>query len=112
MMIGIVNDTFTRWLNGTVRAGESGELGSLHCRTVKKWKQECELSLLDGATEQNSIGCIFGLKANYGYTEAPQQIQFIGQDQGKSIEQIVSEHTTGAQIEDSGFIDEPPTLEL
>ena len=111
MMIGISNDTFGAWKSGEYRKG-TGELGSSHNRTVKKWMQECELSLLDGATEQNSIGCIFGLKANYGYTEAPQQIQFIGQDQGKSIEQIVSEHSKALQIEDSSAIDEPPELEL
>src|SRR5574344_821679 len=69
LMVGIANDTFTRWSNGTFRAGEGGELGSPHSRTVKKWMQECELSLVDGAIEQNGIGCIFALKANYGYTE-------------------------------------------
>jgi hypothetical protein len=57
-------------------------------------------------------GGMFILKANYGYTEAPQQIQFIGQDQSKSIEQIVSEHSKATQIEDSSIIDEPPELEL
>lgn len=40
-----------------------------HAETVKKWLRECEAALYDGATEQNSIGCIFALKANYGYTE-------------------------------------------
>lgn len=112
LLTGISNDTFNAWKNGEYRRGNGSELGSPHSLSVKKWLQECELALLDGATEQNSIGCIFGLKANYGYTEAPQQIQFIGQDNGKSIEQIVAEHSRQAQIEDSSDIEEPPSLEL
>ena len=51
---------------------------SPHCQTAKKWKAECESSLGDGATERNSVGCIFALKANYGYTETPQRIEITG----------------------------------
>ena len=51
---------------------------SEHSRTVKKWLAECESSLVDGATERNSVGCIFALKANYGYTETPQRIEITG----------------------------------
>ena len=47
-------------------------------QTVKKWLKECESSLVDGATERNSVGCIFALKANYGYTETPQRIEITG----------------------------------
>lgn len=45
------------------------EPSTIYCETVKKWFTDCEAALYDGATEQNSIGCIFALKANYGYTE-------------------------------------------
>ena len=59
------------------RGGSDGA-GSAHSRTVKKWRKECESSLVDGATERNSVGCIFALKANYGYTETPQRIEITG----------------------------------
>lgn len=72
-----------------------------HCHNVLKWKvgvktgvkadgtdaiqqmemlfiPESESSLVDGATERNSVGCIFALKANYGYTETPQRIEITG----------------------------------
>lgn len=42
---------------------------SSHSDTVKKWLSECESSLLRGAAEGSRVGCIFALKANYGYTE-------------------------------------------
>lgn len=45
------------------------EISTSHSDTVKKWLEECENNLLRGATEQNKVGCIFVLKANYGYTE-------------------------------------------
>lgn len=78
LMVGIDNDTFQTWKNGEYRAG-MGNATSPHSATVKKWMRECESSLVDGATEQNSIGCIFALKANYGYREAAQQIEIVGQ---------------------------------
>ncbi len=42
---------------------------SLHRDTVRKWLTECESTLFDGAVENNSIGCIFALKANYNYRD-------------------------------------------
>lgn len=77
LMVGVSNDTFNAWKNGEYRAGEGGA-SSAHSLTVKKWLKECESSLVDGATERNSVGCIFALKANYGYTETPQRIEVIG----------------------------------
>lgn len=68
-MIGISNDTLTDWVNGKSRTVIDGKPNNIYMRTVKKWKKECENSLYSGATEQNSIGCIFALKANYGYKE-------------------------------------------
>lgn len=51
------------------------ELSTTHSDTVKKWLAECENALFRGAAEGNKVGCIFALKANYGYTEtAPVQI--------------------------------------
>ena len=77
LMVGVSNDTFNAWKNGEYRAGEGGA-SSAHSLTVKKWLKECESSLVDGATERNSVGCIFALKANYGYTETPQRIEITG----------------------------------
>ena len=77
LLVGISNDTFNAWKNGEYRAGEGGA-SSAHSLTVKKWLKECESSLVDGATERNSVGCIFALKANYGYTETPQRIEIAG----------------------------------
>lgn len=77
LLVGISNDTFNAWKNGEYRAGTDGA-SSLHSLTVKKWLKECESALVDGATERNSVGCIFALKANYGYTEAPQRIEVVG----------------------------------
>ena len=77
LLVGVSNDTFTTWEQGEYRGGGDGA-GSAHSRTVKKWRKECESSLVDGATERNSVGCIFALKANYGYTETPQRIEIAG----------------------------------
>ena len=77
LLVGIGNDVFNSWIRGEYRTGENGA-SSPHCQTAKKWKAECESSLVDGATERNSVGCIFALKANYGYTETPQRIEITG----------------------------------
>lgn len=87
LLVGISNDTFTTWRQGDFRA-EGGGTSSLHCRTVKKWQRECESSLVDGATEKNSIGCIFALKANYGYSETPQRVEIVN---GQAPEQIAAD---------------------
>lgn len=78
LMVGISADTFYTWQKGEYRAG-GGESTSSHSSTVKKWMKECESSLVDGATEGNSFGCIFALKANYGYIETAQRIELVGQ---------------------------------
>ena len=77
LMIGVDNTTIDSWRRGEYRAGDEGA-SSTRSQTVKKWLKECESSLLDGATERNSVGCIFALKANYGYTETPQRIEITG----------------------------------
>lgn len=77
LMIGVDNTTIDSWRRGEYRAGDEGA-SSVRSQTVKKWLKECESSLVDGATERNSVGCIFALKANYGYTETPQRIEITG----------------------------------
>lgn len=93
LMINISRETVTSWKNGSTRnyiyytvdgdrikdfpawrlnhQGEDyrQELSDAHSNTVKKWLAECENNLFRGAAEGNKVGCIFALKANYGYTE-------------------------------------------
>lgn len=93
MLIGISRDTIRTWIQGEYRAykyytvdGEEirdfaawrlnhrdaefvKKPSSAHSTTAKKWMAECENALLRGAAEGNKVGCIFMLKANYGYTE-------------------------------------------
>lgn len=96
LMIGVDNRTIDTWRRGEFRAGEDGA-SSAHSQTVKKWLAECESSLVDGATERNSIGCIFALKANYGYTETPQKIEVIGgQIPDQTAADIAARHRIGA----------------
>lgn len=95
LFTGIDNTTFTTWASGQYRSNGQGTQ-SIHSRTVRKWQKECESSLADGATEKNSIGCIFALKANYGWTEQPQRIEIVGNNTPQLTE------TEIAQIADSG----------
>ena len=89
LLTGITTETFRTWKNGEVRGGVT----SPHSVSVKKWLEECESSLLDGATENNSIGCIFALKSNYGYTEQPQRIEVVnGQVASQTVEEIAARH--------------------
>lgn len=97
LLVGISNDTFNAWKNGEYRAGTDGA-SSLHSLTVKKWLKECESALVDGATERNSVGCIFALKANYGYTEAPQRIEVVGgQIPDQAAADIAARHRIGQE---------------
>lgn len=102
IMIGISMDTLNTWKTGEYRGG----VGSRHSETVKKWLKECESTLVDGAIENNSIGCIFALKANYGYVETAQRIEISTKDQSKSIEQIAAEHAPEL-LQDSGQLELP-----
>ena len=101
LLVGINNDTFNAWKNGEYRRGENGT-SSEHSRTVKKWLAECESSLVDGATERNSVGCIFALKANYGYTETPQRIEITGSQapalSQEDIRQVITDRARNITI--------------
>lgn len=87
LMIGVDNTTIDSWRRGEYRAGDEGA-SSTRSQTVKKWLKECESSLVDGATERNSVGCIFALKANYGYTETPQRVEILN---GQSPDQVAAD---------------------
>ena len=67
-------------------------------RTVKKWYNTCESMLLSKATNESSIGSIFALKANYGYREAPQQLEVLtGSEQTATPEQIAERYKDTAK---------------
>ena len=87
LMIGVDNTTIDSWRRGEYRAGDEGA-SSTRSQTVKKWLKECESSLVDGATERNSVGCIFALKANYGYTETPQRVEIVN---GQTPDQVAAD---------------------
>ena len=93
ILTGIDNCTFSQW-----QKPESDPVGSSRSKTIKKMREECEAAAYDVAMSGNPGG-MFILKANYGYTEQPQQIVISRGDQGKSLEQIAAEHVQ--QITDS-----------
>lgn len=100
LMIGVDNTTIDSWRRGECRDEGMG-VNSPHSQTVKKWLKECESSLVDGATERNSVGCIFALKANYGYTETPQRIEVVG---GQVPDQVAADIAARHQV---GQIERP-----
>lgn len=100
-MVGIGNDTVSQWISGECRSGMDGA-SSKHCQTSKKWKMECESALFSGAVDDNSIGCIFALKANYGYIDQPQRIEVVGIEQpGPSREEIAARFQTQTEFQDA-----------
>lgn len=95
IMVGVANDTITTWINGTIRGGTS----SAHSRAAKRWKMESESALFDGATEKNSIGCIFALKACHGYAEAAQEIRVTtGTTAQESREEIAQKYADSLEL--------------
>lgn len=76
LFTGISVDCFNDWNNGNQRAGSDGA-SSAHRQSYKKWLKECESAAYDSALAGNP-GAMFILKANYGYTEQPQKIEFVG----------------------------------
>lgn len=71
---GVEIKDFPAWKLNHQTEEYTKESSTSHADTVKKWLAECENALFRGAAEGNKVGCIFALKANYGYTEtAPVQ---------------------------------------
>lgn len=103
LMTGISRDTFNRW-----EAGRSRSVTPEHSDTVKRWLEECEGVLQDGAIESGNIGCMFALKANYGYVEQAQRIEVVGEQfDYRTREQIARQH--GLSVQE---IQAPEPLEL
>lgn len=78
----------------------------VNTQTVQKWYSVCESALYDRAIEDNSIGAIFGLKANYGYRDN-QTITLETQSQipHETAEQIAAKHANAMLPEKPIFDD-------
>lgn len=87
ILIGLDMNTINNWYTGKSRNSNLE-----YFRTTKRWYSECESALLDGAIENNSVGCIFALKANYGYREtAPAPAEVIS-GPTQTPEEIAQKH--------------------
>lgn len=75
------------------------EVSSSHSDSVKRWVKECEAAAFDVAMSGNPGG-MFILKANYGYTEAPRQIQMVdGNTQAGQPTEIAAKY--GVELTDN-----------
>lgn len=75
---GISNATLNDWLNGRYRNNTESLISVdgmdkplSHIQSVKRLKDMCELALVSNTAETNSVGSLFLLKANYGYSDQP-----------------------------------------
>lgn len=71
IMIQVNRDTLQSWIKGE----NAGRVASGHSVSAQKWKNECESTLYDEVIQTGNIGCMFALKANYGYRDNIQIIQ-------------------------------------
>lgn len=74
IMVNVDITTVSSWIKGEY----SGRVTSGHSQTAQKWKSECESTLYDEVIQTGNIGCMFALKANYGYRDNIQIIQTDG----------------------------------
>lgn len=86
IFIGINKSTINEWIKGNIS-------NKLYTESAKKWLAECESTLYDEAINTGNIGCIFALKANYGYRD--NYIINITEDQEKTktVEEIAADYT-------------------
>lgn len=84
------------------------ELSSSHANAVKKWLKECESAAYDVALSGNPGG-MFILKANYGYTEAPQQVQIVDNNRIPISREQIAQEIGSQLVDNAGAIDLPGT---
>jgi hypothetical protein len=90
---GNIINNILAWTNTHIGETYNKVLSYKHMETVKKWKTECEQSLVRGATESNKVGCMFLLKAKHGYVEtAPLPVANPIQVAQMTPEQIAQEY--------------------
>lgn len=101
LMVGLDNITINSWKNGKYRNSSP-----IYRETVKKWFSECESALYDGAIENNSIGCIFALKANYGYSDNMPQKLIVENSNGSVTAEAIAEKYKAATLPEKPIIEE------
>lgn len=101
----IANSNLTDIRKGVYR-NRGTAVNTASTQTVQKWFEVCESALYNRAIEDNSIGAIFGLKANYGYrdsqvitVETPSQIPH------ETAEQIAAKYAN-AMLPEKPVIDD------
>lgn len=99
IMIRINRDTLQSWIKGE----NAGRVASGHSVSAQKWKNECESTLYDEVIQTGNIGCMFALKANYGYRD---NIQIIQSDERSGLpvysrEEIAARAQTVGMLPDS-----------
>ena len=100
-LVHIDNDNLTYIRRGIYNDGSKVNSDTLG--TVKNWYSICESALLGRAVNENGIGSIFALKANYGYRDND-QIQQLESKQDNSV--------TAAEIVDRYRDTEKPVLPM
>ncbi len=86
IFIGINKSTINEWIKGNIS-------NKLYTESAKKWLAECESTLYDEAINTGNIGCIFALKANYGYRDNYIINVTEEQDKTKTVEEIAADYT-------------------
>jgi hypothetical protein len=73
--------------------------------SAKKWLSECESTLYDEAINTGNIGCIFALKANYGYRDNYIINVTEQKEEVKSIEEIKQDYNNILPDNNNNIID-------
>ena len=66
-----------------------------HSQSMKRLKSICEHALLANATENNSIGSIFALKANYNYSDQPKIEIPVSKPETITLEEVQQRYQLG-----------------
>lgn len=102
--VKVAKDNFTDVATGYYSNGS--RVRPERIRTVKNWFNTCEAGLLGKAVNDNGVGAIFALKANYGYRDNTTLTIEQGQAaQHESAEQIAARHAA-AQLPEKPDLDE------
>ena len=104
-------EIFTGISDDIIAAWGREKVGSQKLAAYKSIRKECEAAAYDVAMSGNPGG-MFILKANYGYTEQPQQIVITQSDQGKTPEQIAAEHMQDLLPDHSDNNNTPPAADF
>lgn len=95
LLTNINKCTITEWAKGNISKDKKTV-------SAKKWLSECESALYDNAVNNNSIGSIFGLKANFAYRDNYVINVTEDREQEKTVEEIEQDYQN--QIPDNNNI--------